>query len=230
MGVSVRREKPGGPYYIFIRHGNLRKSKRIGYSKSTADKIADIIRGRLASNDLGIFDEKPKIEPSFKELSEQWLELDIKTRCRNTTYSRYKSSLRLYVNPVIGQTPIDQLLRPKIKNLLRSLVKKNLSRSSIETAKNCISGTCEFAIDDGIIPVGANPAREAMKNIGVAKKSERKPVDVLTAAEAELIIATTKKYRPDYYHLVLLAFRTGMRLGEILALKWGSIDWQRNWK
>ena len=67
-----------------------------------------------------------------------------------------------------------------------------------------------------------------MKNIGVAIKSERKPVTVLTAEEVELIIATTKQYRPDYYDLVLLAFRTGMRLGGILALRWGNIDWQRS--
>ena len=64
-----------------------------------------------------------------------------------------------------------------------------------------------------------------MKNTGVAKKSAKKPVEVFTVEEVELILATTRKHRPDYYHLFLTAFRAGLRLGEILALKWSNVDW-----
>jgi integrase len=33
------------------------------------------------------------------------------------------------------------------------------------------------------------------------------------------------QYEKKWYPLFLCAFRTGMRLGELLALKWGDINW-----
>ena len=229
MGVSVRQKKPGGAYWVFIRHGNKRKSKRIGYSKTSADKIADIIRGRLASDDLGIFDEKPEAAPTFKELSGQWLTLDVKPRCRATTHERYQSCLQIHVIPKIGKTSITDLDRPTVKNVLRTIVRKGLSRASVETAKICISGVCEFAIDEGLIDIGSNPARDAMKNIGAGKKTDREPISILTSQEVSQVLEAAKTIRPDFYFLLLCAFRTGMRIGEILALKWNNINWPNDY-
>jgi integrase len=47
----------------------------------------------------------------------------------------------------------------------------------------------------------------------------------MTADEVSLFLATCKKYRKDWYSLFLCAFRTGLRLGELLALHWADIDW-----
>jgi len=228
MGVSVREKKKGsGIYWIFIRHKGIRKSQLVG-PKDKAEKIADIIRGELAKDKLGIL-EKKQGEVSalkFRVIANQWLELVVKSECRETTYNRYRSMLRMYVNPVFGKHPINEIARSQVKKLLRSMVRKGLSRSSVETAKNCISGVSEFAIDEEILAVDSNPARGAMKNVGVAKKSDRKPISIFTADEVCLILNTVKKIRPDYYHLFLCAFRTGMRLGEILALKWEKVNWK----
>jgi integrase len=47
----------------------------------------------------------------------------------------------------------------------------------------------------------------------------------LTYAEAELSINTWTEHFADSYNFFLCAFRTGMRLGELLALEWRDIDW-----
>ena len=33
------------------------------------------------------------------------------------------------------------------------------------------------------------------------------------------------RYHPEHYPFFLTAFRTGMRLGELLALQWQDADW-----
>ena len=58
------------------------------------------------------------------------------------------------------------------------------------------------------------------------KKSNRK-IDVLTREEPSLLLDSFKKYFPKHYPLALTIARTGMRLGEVLALQWGDIDFNR---
>jgi integrase len=48
----------------------------------------------------------------------------------------------------------------------------------------------------------------------------------LTREEVSLLLTTTKDKLPRYFPLFLCAVRTGMRMGELLALQWGDIDWQ----
>ena len=49
----------------------------------------------------------------------------------------------------------------------------------------------------------------------------------MTLEEVSRLLATTKATLPRYYPLLLCAVRTGLRMGELLALQWGDIDWQQ---
>jgi len=62
--------------------------------------------------------------------------------------------------------------------------------------------------------------------LGLDERKDREPVQPMNADEVSLFLATCKKYRNDWYPFFLCAFRTGRRLGELLALHWGDIDWK----
>jgi len=47
----------------------------------------------------------------------------------------------------------------------------------------------------------------------------------MTYDEVEQFLNTCSKHLPEYYLFFLCAFRTGMRLGELLGLHWGDVDW-----
>ncbi|MCX5898570.1 MAG: tyrosine-type recombinase/integrase, partial [Proteobacteria bacterium] len=47
----------------------------------------------------------------------------------------------------------------------------------------------------------------------------------MTREEIELFLAVSREHYGQYYPFFLCAFRTGMRLGELLGLQWGDIDW-----
>ena len=46
----------------------------------------------------------------------------------------------------------------------------------------------------------------------------------MTRKEAEGFLAAVKDVRPEWYVFFLTAFRAGLRKGELIALKWGDIQ------
>ena len=147
MGVKAREKPKGsGIWYVFISHHGTRKAKKIGRDKALAQRVAKEIGAKLVLKDTGLLDEKKDV-PLFYDLAQQWLAVHIKPVKRTTTYKRYSSLLRMYVNPVIGSVPVDEFRRVQVLQVLRSMLRKGLSRASIEQGKNVISGVLEFAID-----------------------------------------------------------------------------------
>ena len=47
-----------------------------------------------------------------------------------------------------------------------------------------------------------------------------------TREEVSAFLVTVKHHAPRYYPFFLCAVRTGMRLGELLALKWEDLDYR----
>jgi len=130
----------------------------------------------------------------------------------------------MYLDKKIGNVPVNELKRSHVLKALRSIQVKGLSRSSIENARNVISGICEFAIDHEYLL--HNPCAGVLKRMGLQKKNHKKPVVIFTEKEMSLIMNTCEKLYPEWYPFFLTASRTGLRLGEVLALKWEKVNWQ----
>jgi len=114
-------------------------------------------------------------------------------------------------------------MRSDVRNTLLFIHKLGLSKSTVSIANNVISGTFEYAIEDELVK--NNPALGVLKKLGLNGHKDREAVQPMTPEEATLFLDTCKRYQKKWYPFFLCAFRTGMRLGELLALQWGDIDW-----
>ncbi len=222
MGVKVREKPPGsGVWWVFINNQGRRKSKRIG-DQETAEKVAKEITERLKIGNYSM-DEKPKA-PVFDEYAEMWLEGYIKPLRRPSTHERYKDILDRYIKPAIGKKPIDEVRRGDIRNLLLEMHKNGYSRSILCLIRDVCSGVMGYAVDDELIP--ANSVTGIIKRLQLDR--ERKlAIEPMTAEEINLFMQTCSKMLPEYYSFFLCAFRTGMRSGELIALHWPDIDWNK---
>jgi integrase len=108
--------------------------------------------------------------------------------------------------------------------LILKLHKKGLSQSSLELARDVVSGPMGYAVDEEII--AANPVTGIFKHLKL-ERDRKLTKDPLTYDEVDLFLECCQKHFPDYYEFFLCAFRTGMRLGELLALKWGDVDFNQ---
>ena len=218
-GVSVREVKKGsGVWHVFISMNDKRKSKKIG-SKKLALEVASKIRARMLTGELQIEDRKKVF--TFQEYALLWIENYIKPTRKPGTYSRYEEILRLYVNLALGDKKIDRITRGDIKGFLLRLHKKKVSRSTVSLCRDVMSGVLGQAVDDELILV--NPVTGVLKALKL-ERVKKIPVEPLTFEEVDLFLTTCQKYVPKYYPLFLTACRTGMRLGELLALEWRDID------
>jgi len=51
--------------------------------------------------------------------------------------------------------------------------------------------------------------------------------DPFTQKEAHRIIARFKDHYPEWYEFAMTLHRTGMRIGEVMALRWRDVDFEK---
>lgn len=220
MGVKVRERN--GAWWIFIDHLGSRKAKKIGpgaAGKKAAKHVAQQIQARLA---LG--------QPAFEShtagvtidcYTEIFLGRIEQTR-KHTTYADYRKILDRDIQPVFKGLDLRSITREKVKDLAMSCLAKGQSPKTVQNIVRCLSSLLSHAVEDGLILV--NTALKPGKFL--PKISKRRTLSPLTREEVAHLLDTAKTRMPRYYPLFLCALRTGMRMGELLALQWPDIDWQ----
>jgi integrase len=133
---------------------------------------------------------------------------------------KYEAMLRLHVVPRIGALPVDRLNKRDVQRLVDELA----LAESAETARKALTAlrvAIRVAEEDGLLDgnpcagvrVPFDPVGERIARILTPEESWA----ILAAAEADDI----RRERSLAGPLVRLAFGTGLRSGELLALAWG---------
>ena len=216
MRVSIREKPKGsGEWWVFIAHHGKRKSKRIGKNEKLARDVARKIEAKLVLSDFDIETDKPKV-PTFKDYSEKYLAY-IQMNRRFSTHERYAQVLRDHINPVFGSKPLDEISRGDVRNFIVKKAKK--FRPFI--FRDIMSGVFNYAIDDEVVKV--NPVSGITKRLNI-KRDRSEDVDPLNEADMAFFLDTCRDHFKEYYPFFFMAARTGMRLGELLAVRWGDVD------
>lgn len=221
MGVRVRQKKPGrgNPYWVFITYNGKRTSRQVG-DKAAAETVASKIRAKLQLGDFG-FDENKKQIPFFKDFAQGFMDTYSIMNHKESTQDSYHDVLRLHINPVFGGKRLNEIERKDIKQFVISKQAGGLSFATARLILSYFSSILSEAVDDEHIPV--NPAAGVRKVVG---KNDAPEISPLTAAELNHLLETVSEKFADQYTLFLLLARTGMRIGEALALQWGDIDFR----
>lgn len=218
MAVKVRQRK--GKWWVLINHKGKRKAKCIGDSKRTAQLFAEKMEAALL---LGQFDlSKAEHHRPFDLYFTHWLETYAKTHCKASTVDHYQRTFRLYLSPALKHKELGAISRDDVKKLVYGLVSAGKSRNSVKAALTPLIEMFNHAVEDGHIAV--NPAMRVLKRVHTEGTSRKGKADFLTREELGVLLHTCQEHFPDYYPFILLLARTGLRLGEAIAVQWGDID------
>ncbi len=218
MSVQVREKiKDSGDWWIFIEHHGQRRSKKIGRDKRFALEAAKKIEAKLILGDLKLSKNE---DVTFGHYAKTWIENTVPATCKKISISDYTGILKNHVLPDLEKTPVTDINKAVVKKLLQKKLKEGYAASTATHIKNAISGVLELAVDDN--KISSNPAQIIRKLI--RSKVKKYHIDPLTREETKLLLETCLTNYPKHYPMLLTLCRTGMRLGEVIALQWGDID------
>jgi integrase len=124
----------------------------------------------------------------------------------------------------IGRHRLTKLSPLHVAGFEATLYKRGLSDSTIRKYRMVLQGALSDAVRWGLLDV--NPC----KRLGSLPENNPE-IRWLSASEQLALIATArsgfKGRRSRLYELILLALATGMRQGELLALRWSDVDFAR---
>ncbi len=217
MAVKVKHHK--GKYWVFIDHKGKRKAKCVG-SKQAAETAARKIEAKLTLGDFSLLDEKP--QRPFDAYFRNWLDTYVRANCKESTRDAYEGSFRLYLLPAFGQKDISAITREDVKKLTYALLTRGLRRNTAKVALAPLSEMFNHTQEDG--HVQGNPALRVLRRKNTEGGASQDHVSFLTREELGLLLRTAQEHFPQWYPLVSLLARTGLRIGEACALQWGDID------
>lgn len=220
---SVRRHlgKPDKCYDICYRNerGKLVWEK-IGWTSEgyTAVMASQIRSERLRTIRHGedLPKEKGK-EPTFQEVWErydQWLETG-KKRPTDDRYFYHKHLESRFAERLLSKiSPFD------LEKLKIELTKQDFAAATVKHALVLVRQIFNKAIAWGMW-LGENPVKK-VKLPRLNNRRER----FLTQKEAKDLLEKLQKVSPQLHNMALVSLHTGMRAGEIFALKWGHLDFE----
>ena len=221
MGVKVReRPKGSGNYWIFIDYNGKRKAKKIGRNKKLANEMAQQIEAKLTLGEMTLGDNQSV--PAFGDYAKSWAAVTVPATCKPSTETDYRGLLRNHILPAFRKTTVNEITKLNVKHFLMGKINDGYAPSTVTHMKNVTSGVLGLAIDDEVISL--NPAQGLGKIFGNSKTSPQ--INPFNREELRTCLDTFKAHFPRDYPLALTLARTGLRLGEALALKWADIDFE----
>ena len=215
-GMGSRRGRGEGS--VFRYRGRWRAAIRLEYRRLTRDfdtkreALAWLAEVRLKA-DRGLLPEPSRV--TVGEYLAFWLENGAKPSVRPPTFRQYEQYVRNHLIPVLGNVKLQALKPADIQALYARRLGAGLSRRTVQLIHAVLHRALSQAVAWGLIAF--NPADRVK-----APRPARKEFKVLTPKEARRFLESAREW--DYYPLFVLALTTGMRMGELLGLKWEDVD------
>ena len=136
-------------------------------------------------------------------------------KVKESTQACYHRQMTLHILPALGDIPLQKLSAQTIQDFVNQLANKGLAPSTVNGIFRIVSAAVQKAADEFIIPVNVCAKIEL-------PKGRIMEVEALTRTEQEQLETVAAQDKNGL--AALLSLYTGMRVGEISALRWEDVD------
>jgi len=207
--VNIKYKAPDG-YKQYVKKGFTTKKEAQQHEAEMKAKLSNPTYSPV-SNAQG--------RMSVKDYMAEWLEAYGKVNLRPSTYESYKGIINNHINPNIGHFQIREISPAMLDDIFRKMFDKGLSQCSVRNTHRVLSVSFEGARKYRYIE--HNPARDVLTKFG----QQGKTPDPYTIQQMQQLmghISGTEWELP-----VVLGGMYGLRLSEILGLRWRNVDLEK---
>lgn len=149
-----------------------------------------------------------------------WLEVYMQHSLKQSTYNSYDSYAKNHFKPALGSIQLEALTPRMLQQFYNfKMEREGLSPKTIRNLNLYLHKALGQAQKEGLI--FTNPAT------GVnLPRSQRPQIEILTRDEQARLVQASFQHR--YGVFIRLVLLTGIRLGELLGLRWEDIDFRTN--
>lgn len=179
---------------------------------------------------------------SLQDYAETWLKM---RSVRATTRARYDAALRLHVFPALGDLPVAEITRDRVRRFVAEKLgdpkaslqgrqparverrrARALHRNSVRHLLKTLSAVLNAAVADELLP--ANPLRDLGREMfGRTRRGLTRKVRAMDGDQLRAFLTEARR-RPDTFPVFVVLAMTGLRFGEAGGLRWEDIDWLRS--
>ena len=164
----------------------------------------------------------------YSDWLKEWLECFVRPVCKGKTYISYSGIVNKYLVPKLGDYEVGELEAVTLQKFVANLITcgnertgRGLSSSTVNLIITVMQNSlkCAYAIGKTVKYVADNVKRPRI----IEKRVECFTVREQAKIECEIAARGNVKL-----YGIIICLYTGLRIGELLALRWEDIDFRRN--
>lgn len=153
----------------------------------------------------------------YREWLEEWLELYVRASAKERTYKKYRMEVQKYLLPALGDSEVNGITAAELQKFSLSLSARNLSASTVNCTLAVLKASLKKAVALGVAEKQYSDAivrpKSREKKITCFSKEEQKKLEKYILGSSSLNLAG-----------ILICLYSGLRIGELLALRWEDVD------
>ncbi len=193
----------------------LAGGKRRSFYGRTEREARDKKNAAIRDHESGLAATDARL--TVKVYLQRWLIDTAAHRVRDATLRSYESLVRVHIVPALGRVRLRELTATDVNRMLAGMMTGDggVSAATANRARACLRTALASAVKAGLVPRNA-------AQLADARTERRARIVPYTPEQARHLIRET---RDDWMGpLLTLALATGMRQGELLALRWSDVD------
>jgi integrase len=210
---GITRHKKSGLYMArYIVETPTGKKRKTVYGK-TREEAHDKLVDALSNRNKGLVFEGEN--QTLSEYLDRWLNGSVKGSVKPSTYESYERMIRNHIRPALGHRKLKALAPDQVQYFYQSKLNANLAPGSVRLMHGILHKALDQAVRWGAVPRNVCKATTPPR----PNPQEIRPLD---AEQAKRILEASRENRLEA--LYVLAVTAGLRIGELLGLKWEDID------
>ena len=209
-GITYREDgRYMGRYTVQTAKGPKR---RVVYGRTRKEAHEKLIKA-LADRDRGlIFQGENQKLSTFLD---RWLNSTVKGSVKPSTFESYERTIRNHIKPALGHKKLKTLTPDHVQFFYQSKLDDGLASGTVRLMHGILHKALEQAVKWGAVP------RNVCKAVTPPKPNSQE-IRPLDAEQARRLLEASHGDRLEALYVV--AVTAGLRVGELLGLKWEDID------
>jgi integrase len=210
---GITRHKKSGLYMVrYTVETPSGKKRKTVYGKTREEAHEKLVEALSNRNKGLVFEGENQTLSAYMD---RWLNGSVKGSVKPSTYESYERMIRNHIKPTLGHRKLKALAPEHVQYFYQSKLDADLAPGTVRLMHGILHQALDQAVRWGAVPRNVCKATTPPK----PNPEEIRPLD---AEQSKRILEASRGNRLEA--LYVLAVTAGLRIGELLGLKWEDID------